>query len=62
MADHGCKWGTSSDTWINFLKDSLNPKMKKLAENFILGTEDFLAEEVESAKIGFGVERMMGGK
>ncbi|KAJ9578221.1 hypothetical protein L9F63_005551 [Diploptera punctata] len=62
MADQNSKWGTSSDDcWIYFLKDSHNPKMRKVARNFIIGSDEFIGEMAEKAEMGFAVEKMMGG-
>jgi hypothetical protein len=58
MADRNVKWGGMDIAYVFFLQESLDPKMKKLATNFIAGTEEYLTQRAATGDIGFVIERM----
>ena len=62
MADRNVKWGGMDIAYVFFLQESLDPKMKKLANNFIAGTEEYLTQRAATGDIGFVIERMQNGK
>jgi hypothetical protein len=62
MADRDVKWGGMDVAYVFFLEQSLDPKMKKLANNFIAGTEEYLTKKATTGDIGFVIERMQNGK
>jgi hypothetical protein len=62
MADRDVKWGGMDVAYVFFLMESLDPKMKKLASNFIVGSEEYLTQRAAVGDIGFGIERMQNGK
>jgi hypothetical protein len=62
MADRNVKWGGTDVAYTFFLQESLDPKMKKLASNFIEGSEKYLTKKAETGDMGFVIERMQNGK
>ena len=56
------KWGGMDVAYVFFLQESLDPNMKKLANNFIVGTEEYLTQRAATGDIGFVIERMQNGK
>lgn len=63
LSDRNMEWGVPSDySWVVFLRESENPKMKKLADNFVIKPEEYMFEKATSAEMGFAVEQMLGGK
>ena len=62
MADRNVKWGGTDVAYVFFLQESLDPKMKKLAKNFIAGTEQYLTKKAATGGMGFVIERMQNGK
>jgi hypothetical protein len=62
MADRNVKWGGTDVAYVFFLQQSLDPKMKKLANNFIEGNEEYLTKEAATGEMGFVIERMQNGK
>jgi hypothetical protein len=62
MADHNVKWGGMDIAYVFFLQKSLDPKMKKLANNFVAGTEQYLTQRAATGDMGFVIERMQNGK
>jgi hypothetical protein len=62
MADRNVKWGGMDIAYVFFLQKSLDPKMKKLANNFIAGTEQYLTLRAATGDMGFVIERMQNGK
>jgi len=56
------KWGGVDIAYVFFLQQSLDPKMKKLANNFIAGTEEYLTKRAATGDMGFVIERMQNGK
>jgi hypothetical protein len=62
MADRDVKWGGLDVAYVFFLQNSLDPKMQKLASNFIEGTEEYLTRRAAAGDMGFVIERMQNGK
>jgi hypothetical protein len=62
MADRNIKWGGMDVAYVFFLQKSLDPKMKKLADNFIEGNEEYLTQKAAAGDMGFVIERMQNGK
>jgi hypothetical protein len=62
MADRNIKWGGMDIAYVFFLQQSLDPKMKRLASNFIEADEEYLTKEAATGKMGFVIERMQNGK
>jgi hypothetical protein len=62
MADRNIKWGGMDVAYVFFLKESLDPKMKKLASNFIEANEEYLTKKAATGKMGFVIERMQNGE
>ncbi|XP_069700783.1 glutamate receptor ionotropic, delta-2-like [Periplaneta americana] len=61
MSDRNVKYGGMDVAYVFFLQESLDPKMKKLANNFIEGTEEYLTKKATTGEMGFVIERMMNG-
>jgi hypothetical protein len=62
MADRNIKWGGMDVAYVFFLRQSLDPKMRKLASNFIEGNEEYLTRMAATGEMGFVIERMQNGK
>jgi hypothetical protein len=62
MADRNIKWGGVDVAYVFFLQQSLDPKMRRLASNFIEGDEEHLTKEAATGEMGFVIERMQNGR
>ncbi|KAJ9599189.1 hypothetical protein L9F63_010320 [Diploptera punctata] len=61
MADRDVVWGGMDIAYVFFLQKSLDPKMRKLASNFIEANEEYLTKKAQTGEMGFVIERMLNG-
>ncbi|PSN57730.1 Ionotropic receptor 41a14 [Blattella germanica] len=61
MADHKTVWGALDDVFVAFLKDSYDPKMREVAANNIVESEEYFEKLIPTGEIGFVIEMMQNG-
>lgn len=62
MAEHNSKWGAMDECFVFFLRESLDPTMLSLVNNFVLGTEEYFAQRTKTGELGFAIEKLQNGK
>jgi hypothetical protein len=62
MAQHNSKWGAMDECFVFFLRESLDPVMLSLANNFVLGTEEYFAKRTKTGELGFAIEKLQNGE
>jgi hypothetical protein len=62
MSERNSKWGAMDECFVFFLKESMDPIMRSLVENFVLGTEEYFTERTTTGELGFAVEKLQNGK
>jgi hypothetical protein len=62
MAERNSKWGAMDECFIFFLKESVDPTMRSLVKNFVLGNEEYFTKRTKTGKLGFAIEKLQNGK
>jgi hypothetical protein len=62
MSVRNSKWGAMDECFVFFLRESMDPIMRSLVENFVLGTEQYFTERTTTGELGFAVEKLQNGK
>jgi len=62
MAERNSKWGAMDECFIFFLKESVDPTMRSLVKNFVLGSEEYFTERTKTGELGFAIEKLQNGK
>jgi hypothetical protein len=62
MAERNSKWGAMDECFIFFLKESVDPTMRSLVKNFVLGNEEYFTKRTKTGELGFAIEKLQNGK
>jgi ribosomal protein L6P/L9E len=62
MAERNSKWGAMDECFVFFLRESMDPTMRSLVNNFVLGTEEYFTERTKTGQLGFAIEKLQNGK